>query len=73
MAGSLSNIVDNLVERIHKIKYKECYCFLEYEYGKHDLIFWAPGSAWQASLIKTEVKLDLLTDTDMLLMVEKKN
>ena len=31
----------------------------------------APGLAWQAALKKTEVKLDLLTDIDMLLMVEK--
>ena len=32
----------------------------------------APGLAWQACLKKTEVKLELLTDVDMLLMVEKK-
>ena len=31
----------------------------------------APGLAWQATLKKTKVKLDLLTDIDMLLMVEK--
>ena len=31
----------------------------------------APGLAWQASLKKTEVKLELLTDNDMLLMVEE--
>ena len=31
----------------------------------------APGLAWQACLKKTEVKLELLTDFDMLLMVEK--
>ena len=30
-----------------------------------------PGLAWQAALKKTEVKLELLTDVDMLLMVEK--
>ena len=30
-----------------------------------------PGLAWQACLKKTEVKLELLTDNDMLLMVEK--
>ena len=30
-----------------------------------------PRLAWQAALKKTKVKLDLLTDTDMLLMVEK--
>ena len=31
----------------------------------------APGLAWQACLKKTEVKLEFLTDVDMLLMVEK--
>ena len=30
-----------------------------------------PGLAWEAALKKTKVKLDLLTDIDMLLMVEK--
>ena len=30
----------------------------------------APGIAWQACLKKTEVRLELLTDVDMLLMVE---
>ena len=33
----------------------------------------APGLAWQAVLKKTKVKLDLLTEIDMLLMVEKGN
>ena len=33
--------------------------------------FWAPRSAWQAILKNTKVKLDLSTDTSMLLMVEK--
>ena len=31
----------------------------------------SPGLAWQACLKETEVKLELLTDADMLLMVEK--
>ena len=33
--------------------------------------FSALGLAWQAALKKTKVKLELLTDIDMLLMVEK--
>ena len=32
----------------------------------------APRLAWQAALKKTKVKLDLLTDINMLLMVEKR-
>ena len=31
----------------------------------------APGLAWQACLKETNVKLELITDPDMLLMVEK--
>ena len=31
----------------------------------------APELAWQAALRKTKVKLDLLTDIDMLLIVER--
>ena len=31
MASSLSNFVDNLPEVIHKIRCKDCDCFLKYE------------------------------------------
>ena len=31
----------------------------------------APGLGWQIALKKTKVKLDLLTDINMLLMTEK--
>ena len=33
----------------------------------------APGLVWQAAFQKTEVKLELLTDIDILLMLEKRN
>ena len=33
----------------------------------------APGLAWQACLKKIEVELELITDVDMLLMIEKRN
>ena len=38
MATSLSNLVDNLAEGIHKIKCKDCNCFLEYESVKENSI-----------------------------------
>ena len=54
MESSLSNVVNNLAEEIHKIKckfehndkkyencgikYKDCDCFLEYRHFKDDLI-----------------------------------
>ena len=31
----------------------------------------APGLAWQVALKKTKIKQDLLTDMDVLLMIEK--
>ena len=36
-----------------------------------DPVYSAPGLAWQACLKKTEVKLELLADYDMILMIEK--
>ena len=38
MASSLSNLIDNLTERIHKIESKDCDCFLEYESVKDNSI-----------------------------------
>ena len=35
---SLSKLVDNLTEGIHKIKCKDCGCFLEYGSLKHNLV-----------------------------------
>ena len=38
MASSLSNLVNNLAEGMHKIKCKDCYCFPEYESVQDNLI-----------------------------------
>ena len=38
MTTSLSKPVDNLTDRIHKIKCKDCACFLEYDSVKENLI-----------------------------------
>ena len=36
--SSLSNLADNLAEGIHKVKCKDCNCFLEYESVNDNLI-----------------------------------
>ena len=41
-------------------------------YGLDPYFYSAPGLAWQVCLKKTGVKLELLTDYNMLLMVEKR-
>ena len=38
MACSLTDFIDNLAEGIHKIKYKDCDCFLDYESVKNNFI-----------------------------------
>ena len=38
MASLLSNLSDNLAEEFHKIKCKDCNCFLEYESINDNLI-----------------------------------
>ena len=45
-------------------------CLEIYELGPVKFIS-APGLAWQASLKKTQVELDLIIDIDMSLMIEK--
>ena len=45
-------------------------CFKEYELDPAHFLS-LPGLAWQACLKKTNVELELLTDYDMLLMVEE--
>ena len=36
MTNSLSKLIDNLTERIHQIKCKDCNCFFGYESAKND-------------------------------------
>ena len=38
MARSFSNLVDNLADKNHKVKGKDCDCFLEYERVKDNLV-----------------------------------
>ena len=45
-------------------------CLKEYELHPAHFL-WLPGLAWQACLKKTNLELELLTDYDMLLMVEE--
>ena len=45
-------------------------CIKEYEIDPADFVS-LRGLAWQACLKKTNIELELLTDYDMLLMVEK--
>ena len=45
-------------------------CMKIYEFDPAKFLS-VPWLAWQAALKKTKVKLDLLTNIDMLLMVEK--
>ena len=45
-------------------------CLKEYELDPAHFLS-LPGLAWQACLMKTNIELELLTDYDMLLMVEE--
>ena len=72
-ASSVINLVechDLYVQRFDVLENFQKMCLEIYEL---DLAYFlsALGLAWQVTLEKTKVKLDLLTDIDMLLMVEK--
>ena len=56
----LANVFENFRKMCVKIYFLDSVKFI-----------FAPQLAWQAALKKTEIKLELLTDIDMLLMVEK--
>ena len=46
-------------------------CALKCVYIDPLIFLSAPGLAWQTAIKKTKVKLELLTDIDMILMMEK--
>ena len=58
MASLLSNLVDNLAQGIHKIKCKDCNCFLKYESAKDNLIIykWLSCNKDHANKIDEELK-----------------
>ena len=55
-------LLSDVFENVRKI------CLEIYELDAAKFIS-APGLAWQAALKKTQVKLDLITDFDMILMI----
>ena len=55
MATSLSNLVDNIAEGIHKIKCKDCDCFREYESVNDNLIRYkclSGNSCWESLFVE---------------------
>ena len=56
VASSLSNLFGNLAERIHKIKCKNCDCFLEYESVKDNLIKCLSCNKHHSNRIDEELK-----------------
>ena len=57
-------LLSNVLEKFREVCMENCKLDPAHFYT-------APGLAWQVCLKKTEVKLDLITDPDMLLMFEK--
>ena len=57
-------LLDNVFENFRKM------CLKIYHFDPAKFLA-APGLGWQAALKKTDIKLELLTDTDMLLMLKK--
>ena len=61
MATSLSNLFNNLAETIHKIKCKNCDCFLHYENVKDNSIEYKYSSRNKNYFKKLEEKLKKVT------------
>ena len=71
MASPLSNLLDNLTEGIHKIKCKDCDCFLEYESAKDDMIKYKSLSCKKdySNKIDEELKKAIRTYLSFLIMI----
>ena len=57
MTTLLSNLVDNLTEGVHIIKYKDCDCLLEYESVKDNLMEYICLSCKENYSSKTDEEL----------------
>ena len=71
MASSLSNLVDNLAERIQKINCKDYDCSLEYESVKGNLIKYKCLSCNKnhSNKFMKNLKTDLKTHSSFLIMI----
>ena len=69
METSLSNLVDNLKEGVHKVKCKDCDCFFEYESVKDNLINVYLVIKTIQKKIDEELKSDLGTYLSFLIMI----
>ena len=71
MASSLSNLVDNLAEGIHKIKCKDCGCFFKYGSVKDNSIKYKCLSCNKdySSKLDEELKNDLRTHLSFPIMI----
>ena len=71
MATSLSDLVHNVIEGIHKIKYKDYDCFLEYESVKDNLIKYKCLSCNKdySNKLDEKFKSDLKTHLSFLIMI----
>ena len=71
MASSISNLADNLAEEIHKIKCKDCDCFLKYESVNDNLIKYKCLSCNKeySNKLDEKIKSDLRTHWSFLTMI----
>ena len=71
MASSLPNLVDNLAEEIHKVKCKDCDCFLECENFKENSVKYKCLSCSKdhSNKIDEELKKDSRTHLSFLIMI----